>query len=64
MGINRWDHPGWGARAKTREELEQTHRIVSVMEHAGHEIAFTVNRFRSHEEYLDVVKQAERSVEV
>ena len=57
-------HPGWGARAKTREELEQTHRIVNVMEHAGHEIAFTVSRFRSHEEYLDVVKQAERSVEV
>ena len=58
MDRNAWDHPGWGARAKTREELEKTHRIVSVMEHAGHEIAFTVSRFRSHEEYLDVVKQA------
>ena len=64
MGVNRWDHPGWGARAKTREELEQTHRIVSVRKWDGHEIAFTVSRFRSHEEYLDVVKQAERSMEV
>ena len=58
-----YNHGGWGARAKSRKELEQTHRIVNTMKHCGYEIAYTVNRFRSHEEYLDLVKQAGRSVE-
>lgn len=58
MSNNRWDHPGWGARAKTKEELEKTHRIVGVTKHAGHELAWTVNRFRSREDYLTVVKQS------
>lgn len=63
MDKNRWDHPGWGFKAKTKEELERTHRIVNTTKHAGYELAWTVSRFRSHEDYLTVVKQAGGSVE-
>lgn len=49
--------------SKSREEIEKTHRIVNVVKHCGHEIAFTVSRFRSHEDYLKVLKQSGRSVQ-
>lgn len=46
-------------RSKSREEIEETKRIVNIVEHCGHSIAFTVDRARPYVDYLAVVKQHE-----
>lgn len=44
-------------RSKSQEEIEESKRIVSIIEHAGHQIAFTVDRSRSYDDYLAVMSR-------
>lgn len=46
-------------RSKSQEEIEESKRIVNIIEHCGHEIAFTVDRSRSYDDYLAVLAQQE-----